>query len=195
MSESTAVEAADIDLDRETAGLGQRAAAAVMDALVMFALLTPLSLPWLEQVMSAAMIPDVDLLLDLLSPHHQPWWAVAEGFTAASGYAIFMLGRYGRTLGMMVLGLRVTNLDGRHIGWGKAALRTAAYVLPNAAAVALYHQSELASLLLSGLQTIGLLWIMVDRAHQGYHDKIARTLVMRERLRPFRGDGTPRPLH
>jgi uncharacterized RDD family membrane protein YckC len=189
-----AVEPAGIDLDRETAGFGQRAAAWAIDILVVLALTTPLSLPWLAEVMSAVMAADVDLLLDLLFPYDLPWWPLVEGFAVACGYAIFMLGRYGRTLGMMVLGLRVTNPDGRRIGWGKAALRTAVYVVPNAAAAALYNQSELAYSLVSRLQTIGLLWIMVDGAHQGYHDKIARTLVMRKRLRVLDSDGAPRAI-
>jgi uncharacterized RDD family membrane protein YckC len=188
-----AVEAAGIDLDRETAGFGQRAAAAVIDTLVLFALTTPLVLPWLEQLMSAVMAADVDLFFDLLLEYDLAWWPLAGACTVVFGYAVFMLGRYGRTLGMMVFGLRVTNLDGTHIGWGKAALRTAAYVVPDVAAAVLYDQNELAWSLVSGLRIIGLLWIMVDGAHQGYHDKIARTLVMRKRLRSLRSDGTPGP--
>jgi uncharacterized RDD family membrane protein YckC len=39
---------------------------------------------------------------------------------------------------------------------------------------------ELPYAALSAFAYIGLLWIMVDRAHQGYHDKLTRTLVVRE---------------
>lgn len=181
MSEATAVEAARTDLDRETAGLGQRAAAAVIDTLLLFALATPLALPWLEQVMSAVMAADADLFFELVLEYDVAWWPLLGGYSVAFGYGVLMLGRYGRTLGMMVFGVRVTNLDGTDIGWRTAALRTAAYVVPDTAAVVLYAQSELAWSLVSGLRAIGLLWIMVDGAHQGYHDKIARTLVMLER--------------
>jgi len=191
MSGTTAVETAGIDLDRETAGLVQRAAASAIDVLVLFALTTPLLLPWLEQVLSAVIAGDADLFFYLLFDYDLAWWRLTGVCIVGLSYAVYMLGRYGRTLGMMVFGLRVTNVDGTDIGWWKVAVRTTAYVVPSAAGVMLYDQNELAWSLVSGLQTIGLLWIMVDGAHQGYHDKIARTLVMRQRFRLLRSVATP----
>jgi uncharacterized RDD family membrane protein YckC len=170
-----------IDLDRDTAGLARRAAAALMDTVVLVILMAPLALPQLEQMMIAVMALDGDLFFDTLFEHDLAWWRTAGIYVLGFGYGVVMLGRYGRTLGMMVFRVRVTNPDGTDVGWRKAALRTAAYVVPGDVAAVLYDRSELAAALLSGAQVIGLLWIMVDGAHQGYHDKIARTLVMLER--------------
>jgi uncharacterized RDD family membrane protein YckC len=194
-----------IDLDRDTAGLVRRAAAALIDMLVLLILMTPLALPQIEQLMAAAMAADADLFFDTLFEYDLAWWRTAGVYAIGFGYGVLMLGRYGRTLGMMVFGVRVTNPDATDVGWRKAALRTAAYVVPGDAVAVLYDRSELAAVLLSGAQVIGLLWIMVDGAHQGYHDKIARTLVMLERrcrdrdragyledeTRPASGSGAP----
>ncbi|UCH35896.1 MAG: RDD family protein [Armatimonadota bacterium] len=170
-----------IDLDRDTAGLARRAAAVLIDMVVLVILTTPLALPQLEQMMIAVMALDGDLFFDTLFEYDLAWWRTAGIYAVGFGYGVFMLGRYRRTLGMMVFGARVTNPDATDVGWGKAALRTAAYLMPAVAADVLLDRSELAAVLVSGVQTIGLLWIMVDGAHQGYHDKIARTLVMLER--------------
>lgn len=48
---------------------------------------------------------------------------VAVGYVVAFAYGTLMLGRFGRTVGMKWLGIRVTNLDGSDIGWRRAALR------------------------------------------------------------------------
>jgi uncharacterized RDD family membrane protein YckC len=181
MSTASPAIAMTIDLDRDTAGLARRAAAALIDTVVLLILMTPLTLPQLEHLMVAVMAADGDLFFDTLLEYDLAWWRTAGLYAIGFGYGVLMLGRYGRTLGMMVFGVRVTNLNGTDIGWRKAALRTAAYVVPGDAAAVLYDPSELAAVLVSGVQVIGLLWIMVDGAHQGYHDKIARTLVMRER--------------
>jgi len=181
MSTASPAIAMTIDLDRDTAGLVRRAAAALIDMVVLLVLTTPLAVPQLEQLMVAAMAVDADLFFDTLLEYDLAWWRTAGISAVGFGYGVLMLGRHGRTLGMIVFGVRVTNLNGTDIGWRKAALRTAAYVVPGVACAVLADRSELAAILVSGLQAIGLLWIMVDGAHQGYHDKIARTLVMLER--------------
>jgi uncharacterized RDD family membrane protein YckC len=94
-------------------------------------------------------------------------------------YGTLMIGRWGRTVGMMKLDLRVTDRQGGDIGWGRAALRTAVLLLPFIAGYLLRYQPLPGTIVIAAAD-IGLLWIMVDRAHQGYHDKIAGTLVMRE---------------
>jgi uncharacterized RDD family membrane protein YckC len=63
----------------------------------------------------------------------------------------------GRTPAMALLGLRVVRSDGGPVGWFSALVR---------AAVLAYFP-------------IGALWLLVDRRHQGIHDKLARTVVVR----------------
>jgi uncharacterized RDD family membrane protein YckC len=63
----------------------------------------------------------------------------------------------GRTPAMALLGLRVVRSDGRPVGWFSALVR---------AVVLAYFP-------------IGALWLLVDRRHQGIHDKLARTAVVR----------------
>jgi uncharacterized RDD family membrane protein YckC len=65
----------------------------------------------------------------------------------------------GRTPGKAALGLRVVRTDDRAIGWGTAITRAAGYAV-------------------SSILMIGFLWIAVDRRHQGFHDKLARTFVV-----------------
>ncbi|MEV4641444.1 RDD family protein [Actinoplanes sp. NPDC049548] len=63
----------------------------------------------------------------------------------------------GRTPGMALLGLRVVAVRPQHLSWISAAVR---------AVVLAYFP-------------IGAVWVLVDRRHQGVHDKLARTAVVR----------------
>ncbi|MCY1136843.1 RDD family protein [Actinoplanes sp. Pm04-4] len=85
-----------------------------------------------------------------------------------SGYIVFLpsiLALYcalfwllaGRTPGMAVLGLRVVTTEGRPVRWLAALVRA----------------------LLLAYFPVGALWLLVNRRHQGIHDLIARTSVVR----------------
>jgi uncharacterized RDD family membrane protein YckC len=74
-------------------------------------------------------------------------------------YTVLCLVVFGKTVGMMLLGLRVVRADGRKPGLGRAALRTVAY-------------------LVSAIFMLGFAWIAIDNRRQGWHDKIARTFVV-----------------
>ena len=65
----------------------------------------------------------------------------------------------GRTPGKAALGLRVVRVDGRPIGWGTSVTRAVGYAV-------------------SSILMLGFAWIAVDRRHQGFHDKLARTFVV-----------------
>ncbi|GAB1693604.1 RDD family protein [Krasilnikovia sp. M28-CT-15] len=65
----------------------------------------------------------------------------------------------GRTPGMALLGLRVVAISGRRLSWFAALIR---------GAVLAYFP-------------IGAVWVPVDSRHQGIHDKLARTAVVRVR--------------
>jgi uncharacterized RDD family membrane protein YckC len=160
------------NLDRETAGLLRRGAAGLLDALI----LSPLWLLFWLPYIRLAIRPETGLSSLAYEP---TWWRFVVAFASAFAYGALMLGRYGRTVGMMPLRIRVTNRDGSDIGFSRAALRTAIFLLPFAVG-GIVCDNEVVSTLVKASWTFGLLWIMVDRAHQGYHDKIAGTLMMRE---------------
>lgn len=76
-------------------------------------------------------------------------------------YFIWFHGTVGQTPGKMLLGLRVIRTSGEQMSFGVAFLRWV-------------------GCLVSGLVfLLGFLWIAFDRRKQGWHDKIAATLVIR----------------
>lgn len=66
----------------------------------------------------------------------------------------------GRTVGMRIFGLRVIQEDGRPLGLWKALVRYVGLVVSFLFCFA------------------GVLWVARDPHHQGWHDKLARTLVV-----------------
>jgi uncharacterized RDD family membrane protein YckC len=68
----------------------------------------------------------------------------------------------GQSIGMMVVGIKLVKENGEAVGFARSLLRhTVGYVL---------------SLVGLGL---GFLWVLFDAKHQGWHDKLSRTLVVR----------------
>jgi uncharacterized RDD family membrane protein YckC len=76
-------------------------------------------------------------------------------------YGAVMWKLRGSTVGGIVFDLRVVRLDGRPMDWETAIIRALSCFL---------------SLAVAGL---GFFWIAFDDAHQGWHDKIAGTVVVR----------------
>jgi uncharacterized RDD family membrane protein YckC len=71
----------------------------------------------------------------------------------------------GQTLGKMIIGTRVVKPNGDLLGWRDALLRAFGYVL-------------------NGFTFgIGFGWLLVDEKRQGWHDKIAKTIVVNIRQR------------
>jgi uncharacterized RDD family membrane protein YckC len=65
----------------------------------------------------------------------------------------------GQTPGKRVMGVRIVRTDGGRVGWGNAIRREIGYVI-------------------SYVLFLGYLWILVDNRRQGWHDKLAGTLVI-----------------
>ena len=84
------------------------------------------------------------------------------GFVLNIAYFVgFWTAQNGQTPGKMVMGLRVLKQDGTPVDGSTAALRYVGY-------------------LLSGLALgLGFLWIIWDPQHEGWHDKIAKTRVIK----------------
>ena len=69
----------------------------------------------------------------------------------------------GQTLGMKAWHLKIRALDGGPVTWGSASVRL------------------LAACLSWGLLGLGYLWILVDREHLAWHDRLSATRVVRVR--------------
>ncbi|MBN1663187.1 MAG: RDD family protein [Deltaproteobacteria bacterium] len=81
-------------------------------------------------------------------------------------YYTYFHGTSGQTIGKMIFGLRVVQATGENMTFGIAFLRWVGY-------------------LISGLCFyLGFLWAAFDGKKQGWHDKIAATVVIRTRMEP-----------
>jgi uncharacterized RDD family membrane protein YckC len=80
---------------------------------------------------------------------------------ALAVYGAVMWKLKGSTIGGIICGLQVVRVDGRPIDWPTAIVRALGCFL---------------SLAVVGL---GFIWIAIDPDHQGWHDKIAGTAVVR----------------
>ena len=155
------------------AGFWVRLAAFALDAMVLgvvqfFLVLRPTS--------AASPPADAQIALDLIA--------------AVAGPAYFWLltGMRGQTLGKMVLMIQVVDSQGRMLSLGSAVLREllgkGLLLVGPALILFVDGTDELASLLLIlvfmlvGL--LGFLWIAWDHRKQGWHDKLARTYVVKK---------------
>lgn len=77
----------------------------------------------------------------------------------------------GRTPGMMLLGLRVVKINGDPPGVWRSVVRAFGYWV-------------------SAILMLGFLWIVVDERRQGFHDKLAGTVVVYD----WPGRSVPRPV-
>ena len=77
------------------------------------------------------------------------------------GYFVFLTGRYGATLGKMLLRIKVVGEDYNPISYGTAALR-----------------EILGRIICAIFCYLGYIWVAFDKRKQGWHDKIAKTYVV-----------------
>ncbi len=94
---------------------------------------------------------------------------------AGMAYSVWFHGSVGQTPGKMILGLRVIGTTGEPIGFGIAFLRWAGTFV---SALPFW---------------LGYLWIALDARKQGWHDKIAATLVVRTAIEPLGAFGAAPP--
>jgi uncharacterized RDD family membrane protein YckC len=132
-------------------GFPSRAVAFVIDNLVIL-------------ISTSAGILVTSATINALFPTHKelevsPWlYALilsGVGFTYFVGFWTFV----GSTPAMFIFGLRLTRINGERVGVVRAAVRWLAFGV---------------SALFFGL---GYLWVLFDRRHQAWHDKIARTVM------------------
>lgn len=91
------------------------------------------------------------------------------GFIAGAAYQWYFLTRHdGQTPGKMLMGLQVIKTDGTEIEDIDAVMRTLGYTVNTFALL------------------LGWLWVFVDDESQGWHDKLARTYVIKKADRKVR---------
>jgi uncharacterized RDD family membrane protein YckC len=88
---------------------------------------------------------------------------ITAGFLLASIIALYYIFFWifaGYTPGKAFMGIKIVTTDGRKVSFFRAFLRYFAYFLS------------------AGFFFLGFLWILIDGRRQGWHDKIAGTLVI-----------------
>ena len=121
----------------EYVGLGNRAAAFAIDALLVFVVIGPLALFGLRGFLFEALLPALAVLA---------FWR-----------------RYGATPGKMAVGARIVDArTGAAPSTGRLVARYAGYLV---SMLPLF---------------LGFAWIAIDRRKQGWHDKIAGTVVVND---------------
>lgn len=69
---------------------------------------------------------------------------------------------HGQTIGKRAMGIKVVRTDGKPLDYPEAVIRYLAYLI---SAIPFF---------------LGFLWIIWDEKKQGWHDKLAKTLVVKE---------------
>ena len=82
------------------------------------------------------------------------------GLLYSAAYFIFFWTMIGQTPGKSLMGLRIVTIDGRSLSFVRSVRRLLGYII---SILAIW---------------IGFLWILVDNRRQGWHDKIAGTIVI-----------------
>jgi uncharacterized RDD family membrane protein YckC len=91
-------------------------------------------------------------------------------------YFTYFHGTTGRTPGKMLFGLQVISTEGAPISYGIAFLRAVGYLVSN----------------LLFIFPLGFIWVAFDKRKQGWHDKIAGTVVIiREQQNDTEGISIP----
>jgi len=103
----------------------------------------------------------IDTVLIAIVVHGQDWFPVV-----LAAYAAILWKLKGATIGDIILGLKVVRVDGAPLEWVTVIVRALACFF---------------SLVVAGL---GFIWIAFDRDKQGWHDKIAGTVVVRHPKNP-----------
>ena len=134
-------------------GFGRRLAAGLIDGIiVVFMTFVLLILVAILGIFSAS--------FNYEDPNSFGPLLIVGGLLMSAIYYIGFWKSEGQTFGKQMLGIRVIQTKGGSLGWGKAFLRYIGYIISGV------------------LASLGFLWIVFDGRRQGWHDKIAGTLVV-----------------
>jgi uncharacterized RDD family membrane protein YckC len=134
-------------------GVGRRFAAYMIDWIVLsvigFFLGVAIALPLF---IVGGFGEETELLVNLA--------ASCLGFVLNVAYFVILWATTGQSLGKMVVGIKIVRTDGSRVNWTQAILRYVGYIV-------------------SGLAlSLGYAWIAFDARRQGWHDKMADTVVV-----------------
>jgi len=79
----------------------------------------------------------------------------------ATAYNVIFIGWRGQTLGKQWLGIKVVNYNSTQVSWGQAIVR------------------EVFKIVSSNVFLLGYLWMLWDKDKQTWHDKVAKTYVIK----------------
>jgi len=136
-------------------GFGRRLIANLVDAVFVF----------LVTFFVSCVVGFAGLLFKVLkADNNLPFYElmVVTGLITSVIYYVGFWVSSGQTMGKFITGIKVSKADGARLSWGSAILRYIGYLI---SAVAL---------------SIGFLWLAFDKKRQGWHDKMAGTLVVRD---------------
>ena len=142
------------------AGIPTRFAAVLVDGVIPLAISIPSAIVLWIATWSFPSFPGQTMQIVIL-------FVLLLTLVGISSYSALVLAlwAYGLTPGKWLLGLRVASRDtGEPVGFWRMALR-----------------EIVGKLLAAILCYLGFIWALVDATRQGWHDKIAKTLVIRTR--------------
>ena len=146
------------------AGFWRRFVAYVIDSTIITIIFFVLFMIAMMAFLFGAMSVDSsEWLADLIDPTRASSILIFTWIFYAAmmiAYFTYFHGATGRTPGKMLLGLQVFSADGTPISFGIAFLRAVGYLVSGA------------------LFNIGFIWAAFDKRKQGWHDKIAGTVVI-----------------
>ena len=163
--------------------VARRAAAYLLDGALLAVLVVASQLA-VRAVLGARMPPLAT------GPQIEAWVLMTVSLPVWAYFSQSESSRWQATLAKRLLGLRVTTLDGRRLGFGRALLRTAfklapwelthiTLLLPTAIWDSPNAEFRPGLLLVYGLLTVYLLCAALTPLRQAPHDLVARTRVVR----------------
>jgi uncharacterized RDD family membrane protein YckC len=160
-----------VDYQGKRAGFVSRAVAAMIDVMLVFlVVLGTIAVIW---ALSFIFSPEAPGSTGSLAPDRIPGAAAMVLYGYWLNWAYWTIGwaTSGRTIGNLIMGLRVVNYEGRHPHWIGAALRSAfCTVFP-----------------------VGLLWVIPSGANRSVQDVVLRTSVIYDWVISIPGFRKPAP--
>jgi uncharacterized RDD family membrane protein YckC len=105
--------------------------------------------------------------LDYLSLLFKTLICLSIYFLISIFYKTFLVGKFGATLGKMITGIKIVDENGNKISYGVAFIREVLI-------------KDIIYFIIFFISWLGYLWALWDKKKQTWHDKIARTLVVKE---------------
>jgi uncharacterized RDD family membrane protein YckC len=103
----------------------------------------------------------LSIALSFISGQSESLIASAIYFILWFGYFVWMVGKFGATIGKMAMKIKIVKENGEKVNYSDAFIR------------------ELASYLSFIVFFLGYLWVIWDSKKQSWHDKIAKTIVIK----------------